>query len=139
MHLLLYRSVELLTSVAVCLLCISACNTWSQMMALRALQGFFESNVSPGFLLITGAYYRTSEHAHRSLFWQSSNGFFNIVCNLALYGIARYVTGRGGIEAWRCISLFLGSLTLAGAVACWFILGSPQEVHWLNEEEKKMA
>ncbi|KAI4597701.1 hypothetical protein KJ359_003976 [Pestalotiopsis sp. 9143b] len=124
---------------SVCLLCISACNTWSQMMALRALQGFFESNVSPGFLLITGAYYRTSEHAHRSLFWQSSQGFFNIFCNLALYGIARYVTGRGGIEAWRCISLFLGSLTLAGAIACWFILGSPQEVHWLNEEEKKMA
>lgn len=28
-------------------------------MALRALQGFFECNISPGFLLITGAWYRT--------------------------------------------------------------------------------
>lgn len=109
------------------------------MMALRALQGFFESNVSPGFLLITGAYYRTSEHAHRSLIWQSSQGVFSIACNLMLYGIARYVTGRGGIAAWRCISLFLGALTLVGAIWSYFILGAPQEVRWLTEEEKKMA
>ncbi|VUC36597.1 unnamed protein product [Clonostachys rosea] len=124
---------------SVCLLCISACNSWSQLMALRALQGFFECNISPGFLLITGTWYRTKEHANRSLFWQSSQGFFTIVCNLMLYGIARYVTDKGSISAWRTISLFLGSLTLVGAVFCYFILGSPQEVRWLNEEERKMA
>ncbi|CAH0039103.1 unnamed protein product [Clonostachys rhizophaga] len=124
---------------SICLLCISACNSWSQLMALRALQGFFECNISPGFLLITGTWYRTKEHANRSLFWQSSQGFFTIVCNLMLYGIARYVTDKGSISAWRTISLFLGSLTLAGAVFCYFILGSPQEVRWLSEEEKQMA
>ncbi|CAG9990539.1 unnamed protein product [Clonostachys byssicola] len=124
---------------SICLLCISACNSWSQLMALRALQGFFECNISPGFLLITGTWYRTKEHANRSLFWQSSQGFFTIVCNLMLYGIARYVTDNGSISAWRTISLFLGSLTLAGAIFCYFILGSPQEVRWLSEEEKKMA
>ncbi|CAG9942474.1 unnamed protein product [Clonostachys rosea f. rosea IK726] len=124
---------------SICLLCISACNSWSQLMALRALQGFFECNISPGFLLITGTWYRTKEHANRSLFWQSSQGFFTIVCNLMLYGIARYVTDKGSISAWRTISLFLGSLTLAGAIFCYFILGSPQEVRWLSEEEKKMA
>ncbi|KAH8885264.1 MFS general substrate transporter [Thozetella sp. PMI_491] len=124
---------------SICLLCISACNSWSQLMALRALQGFFECNISPGFLLITGAWYRTKEHANRSLFWQSSQGFFTIVCNLMLYGIAKHVTEVGGISAWRCISLFLGSLTLVGAIFCYFILGSPHEVKWLSEEEKKMA
>jgi MFS transporter, ACS family, allantoate permease len=125
--------------VAICLLCISACNTWSQLMALRALQGFFECNISPGFLLITGQWYRTKEHANRSLFWQSSQGFFTIVCNMMLYGIARHVTNVGGISAWRTISLFLGSLTLAGAIWCYFVLGSIQEVRWLSPEEKKMA
>lgn len=108
-------------------------------MALRALQGFFECNISPGFLLITGAWYRTDEHANRSLFWQSSQGFFTIVCNLMLYGIARYATAQGHIAAWRTISLFLGGLTLAGTVFCYFILGTPQEVRWLSEKEKKMA
>ncbi|RTE80907.1 hypothetical protein BHE90_004598 [Fusarium euwallaceae] len=124
---------------SICLLCISACHNWSQLMALRALQGFFECNISPGFLLITGAWYRTDEHANRSLFWQSSQGFFTIVCNLMLYGIARYATDQGSIAAWRTISLFLGGLTLAGTVFCYFILGTPQEVRWLSEKEKKMA
>lgn len=108
-------------------------------MALRALQGFFECNISPGFLLITGAWYRTNEHANRSLFWQSSQGFFSIVCNLILYGIARHVAAYGGIEPWRCISLFLGSLTLVGTGFSWYVLGTPNEVSWLSEEEKRMA
>ncbi|GKZ76368.1 hypothetical protein AnigIFM56816_006628 [Aspergillus niger] len=116
-----------------------AVQNWSQLMALRALQGFFESNISPGFLLITGLWYRTEEHANRSLFWQSSEGFFSIVCNLILYAIARHVEAHGGIAAWRCISLFLGSLTLAGAVAAFFLLGCPHEVRWLNDDEKRMA
>ncbi|KAF5511954.1 putative transporter [Colletotrichum aenigma] len=89
--------------IAICLLCISACNNWAQLMALRALQGFFECNISPGFLLITGAWYRTSEHAQRSLFWQSSQGFFTITCNLIL--IARVSQNQIGEEtankAWN--------------------------------------
>ncbi|KAJ5570336.1 MFS general substrate transporter [Penicillium hispanicum] len=128
-----------MTCWGVCLICTSAVQNWSQFMALRALQGFFESNISPGFLLLTGTWYRTNEHADRSLFWQSSEGFFSIVCNLILYGIARHVEASGGIAAWRCISLFLGSLTLAGAVASYFILGTPHEVRWLNTDEKRMA
>lgn len=108
-------------------------------MALRALQGFFECNISPGFLLITGQWYRTEEHANRSLFWQSSQGIFSIVVNLILYGIARHATGKSGIEIWRIVSLFLGGLTLVGAIFCFFILGSPSEVRWLSAEEKKMA
>ncbi|KAL3471655.1 MFS general substrate transporter [Aspergillus californicus] len=128
-----------MTGWSICLLCISACSNWSQLMALRALQGFFECNITPGFLLITGAWYRTEEHANRSLFWQSSQGFFSIICNLILYGIARHVNKVGGIDPWRCISLFLGGLTLLGAVFGWFILGTPNEVKWLSDEERRMA
>jgi ACS family allantoate permease-like MFS transporter len=123
-----------------CLLCISACHNFTQLMVLRGLQGFFECNITPGFVLITGAWYRKSEHANRSLFWQSSQGFFSIICNLILYGIARHVVGQANsISAWRCISLFLGSLTMVGTVICFFILGTPDEVRWLNADEKLMA
>jgi MFS transporter, ACS family, allantoate permease len=108
-------------------------------MALRALQGFFECNITPGFLLITGSWYRTEEHAARSLFWQSSQGFFYVVSNLMLYGVAREVAKSNAIAPWRVISLFLGALTLVGGAFCYLLLGSPREVRWLNEEEKKMA
>jgi hypothetical protein len=56
-----------------------------------------------------------------------------------IYGIARHVTKVGGIDPWRWISLFLGGLTLLGAVLAWFILGSPHEVELLNEEKRRMA
>lgn len=56
-----------------------------------------------------------------------------------LYGIARHIDKVGGLAAWRCISLFLGSLTLAGAVFAFFILDSPHDAMWLTPEEKKIA
>ncbi|KAL4872625.1 major facilitator superfamily domain-containing protein [Aspergillus spectabilis] len=93
---------------SICLFCISACNNWSHLMALRE-------------------WYRTDEHANRSLSWQPSQGFFSIVCNLMLYSIARHVTKVGGIDPWRCISRFLGGLTLLGA-----------EVKWLNEDSARV-
>lgn len=89
--------------------------------------------------MITGSFYRTSEHASRSLLWQVSQGFFTIVCNLMLYGIARYVSNHGGIAPWRTVSIFLGGLTLVGSLFSWYILGAPTQVRWLNKEEKKMA
>lgn len=30
-------------------------------------------------------------------------------------------------------------MTVAAAVACFFLLGTPKEVRWLSLEEKKMA
>lgn len=35
--------------------------------------------------------------------------------------------------------MFLGGLTIACGVLVWFILGTPREVRWLNEDEKKAA
>ncbi|KAH8658487.1 major facilitator superfamily domain-containing protein [Xylariales sp. PMI_506] len=124
---------------AICLICTSAVTNWSQLMALRALQGFFECTISPGFLLIIGSWYRTEEQASRALFWQAANAFFLIVCDLSMYGIAGYVEKHGGIQPWRTISLFLGSLTVLLAVAAIFLLGTPKEVRWLSKREKRMA
>ena len=52
---------------------IAAAQNWTQLMAIRALQGFFECTISPGFILIIGTWYRTEEHAARALIWQSAN------------------------------------------------------------------
>lgn len=108
-------------------------------MVLRALQGFFECTISPGFLFITGMWYRTEEHASRALIWQASEYILSVCTQLMVYGIAKHAEAHGSLPAWRAISLFLGMLTMAGSVACFFILGTPNEVHWLSKEEKRMA
>lgn len=108
-------------------------------MALRALQGFFECTISPGFLYLTGMWYRTEEHASRALIWQASEYILTICTQLMMYGIAKHTEAHSGLAAWRAISLFLGAATMVGAVACFFILGTPGEVRWLSKEEKRMA
>lgn len=108
-------------------------------MAIRALQGFFECTISPGFLLVVGNWYRTEEHAARALFWQSANAGFGIISSLVNYGIGSHAQKHGGLEPWRAISLFLGSCTLVAAFICFAMLGSPREVIWMTKEEKRMA
>ena len=108
-------------------------------MVLRTLQGFFECTISPGFILVIGTWYRTEEHSSRSLFFQSANAGFGVIADLVMYGIGTHAEKYGGLAAWRCISLFLGASTIVAALVCFLLLGSPKEVRWMNQDEKRMA
>lgn len=119
--------------------CIGAAQNWSHLMALRALQGFFECTISPGFVLVIGSWYRTEEHSSRALFFQSANAGFGIIGNLSMYGIGSHAEEYGGLAAWRCISLFLGACTVVLSLICFGLLGSPKEVFWLSSEERMIA
>ncbi|KAE8454107.1 hypothetical protein EG329_005030 [Mollisiaceae sp. DMI_Dod_QoI] len=123
----------------ICVVSISAAQNWAQLMAIRALQGFFECTISPGFVLIVGTWYRTEEHSSRVLFWQSANAGFGVISDLINYGVGAHAQKHDGLEPWRAITLFLGSLTLVASIVCFLLLGSPKEVRWMNEEEKRMA
>ncbi|KAK5133332.1 hypothetical protein LTR08_007857 [Meristemomyces frigidus] len=123
----------------ICVISLAAAQNWSHLMAIRGLQGFFECTISPGFILIVGTWYRTEEHAARALFWQSANAGFGIIASLVMYGIGSHAEKFGGLAAWRCISLFLGSCTIVLALVCFALLGSPKEITWLTKEEKRMA
>nr|OQO27689.1 hypothetical protein B0A51_04455 [Rachicladosporium sp. CCFEE 5018] len=125
--------------LGVCVFSIAAAQDWADLMAIRALQCFFECTISPGFVLVAGTWYRTEEHSARALFWQSANAGFGIIANLVTYGIGSYAQKNDGIAPWRGISMVLGSCTVVLALICFALLGSPKEVIWLNKEEKWMA
>lgn len=118
---------------------IAGAQNWSHLMALRGLQGFFECTISPGFVLVVGTWYRREEHPNRALWWQSANAGFGIISSLVCYGIGYHAEKHGGLAPWRCISLFLGSCTIVLSILCFFLLGSPKEVAWMNKAEKRMA
>ncbi|KAH7419590.1 major facilitator superfamily domain-containing protein [Cadophora sp. MPI-SDFR-AT-0126] len=123
----------------ICVISIAAAQNWTHLMVLRTLQGFFECTISPGFILVIGTWYRTEEHSSRSLFFQSANAGFGVIADLVMYGIGTHAEKYGGIAAWRCISLFLGASTIVAALVCFLLLGSPKEVRWMNQDEKRMA
>lgn len=119
--------------------CIAAAQNWSQAMALRALQGALECSISPAFLLITAQFWKTEEHSFRALIWGTSNAGMTIITSLGMYGIGKRAQEAGGLAAWRCISLFLGPLTIVLGLLAFFFLGTPREIYWLTKEEKRMV
>lgn len=120
-------------------LCIGFAQNFKQLIALRALQGFFECCISPGFLLIIGSWYTRGEQLSRILVFQSSQAAVIIITNLILYGIGMLQYTGKVTESWKYMSYFLGSLTIIAGLLCMYFLGTPSEVPWLTKEEKRMA
>ncbi|SJL08084.1 uncharacterized protein ARMOST_11446 [Armillaria ostoyae] len=112
-------------------LCIGFAQNFKQLIALRALQGFFECCISPRFLLIIGGWYTRGEQSSRSL---SAQPAVTVITDLILYGIGTvHYTGKV-TESWQYMPYSLGSLTIVAGLLCMYL-----EVPWLTNEEKRMA
>lgn len=124
----------------VIVLCIAFTQNFTQLVALRSLQGLFECTISPAFLLITASFYVTREHTMRSIIWGTSNSGMDILTQLVMYGIGKAAKSHpGGWGPWRYISVFLGAWTIVMSVFSLLVLGTPNEVRWLSKEEKRIA
>ncbi|PBK84110.1 MFS general substrate transporter [Armillaria gallica] len=120
-------------------LCIGFAKDFKHLIALRALQGFFESCINPGFILIIGSWYTRQERSSRILIIQSASSGFGVLALLALYGIGTLGSDGKDIQTWRYMSYLLGPMTIAIGVLCLYGLGTPSDVPWLSIEEKRMA
>ncbi|KAL1758284.1 major facilitator superfamily domain-containing protein [Schizophyllum commune] len=121
----------------VIVLCTGFATNWATLMILRALQGAAECTISPSFMLIIGAFYRRRELP--SVIWGTANSGLGIIVSLCMYGIGKHAREHGGLAPWKGISFFLGALTITLSIFCFFLLGTPREVSWLSEEEKRMV
>ena len=130
----------LLTSAGVVVLCTGFAENWATLMALRAMQGALECTISPTFLFITGTWYTSREHTMRSIIWGTANAGMNIISGLINYGIGFHAQRHpGGLAPWKGISYFLGTLTIIDSILVYIFLGTPREVRWLTEDQKRAA
>ncbi|PBK61772.1 MFS general substrate transporter [Armillaria solidipes] len=120
-------------------LCVGFAQNFKQLLALRALQGSLECCITPGFILIIGSWYTRQEQSSRSLMFQSALFGVNLISDLVLYGIGTSEYSGKVTQAWRYMSYFLGSLTIAVGLLCLYFIGTPSEVPWLTKDEKRMA
>ncbi|RAL62620.1 hypothetical protein DID88_004467 [Monilinia fructigena] len=93
---------------AIVLGCHGAANNLSGCVFLRVLLGITESTVSPGFSLLTGIWYKPSEHAWRHGIWFLGNGIANTFGGLLAYGIAQI---EGNLQPWRWLFIIFGFKT----------------------------
>ncbi|TGO21196.1 hypothetical protein BPAE_0234g00080 [Botrytis paeoniae] len=122
---------------AIVLGCHGAANNFVGLCVLRVLLGITESTVSPGFSLLTGIWYKPSEHAWRHGIWFLGNGIANTFGGLLAYGIA-HIGGRLG--SWRWLFIIFGLITIAWGVLLYLTLpDAPLTARFLTQREREIA
>ncbi|KDE05482.1 hypothetical protein MVLG_04171 [Microbotryum lychnidis-dioicae p1A1 Lamole] len=96
----------------VCILTVVV-KSYEGLVAQRVVLGALESSVSPGFVLITGQWYRKSEQATRLGIWYSATGIFNVFSGVINYGLGS--AGGGSLAPWKYMYLFAGAWTILWA------------------------
>jgi MFS family permease len=106
-------------------------------MVLRFLLGAFESIISPGFSLLTGLWYKPSEHALRHGLWFSGNGFATI-----FGGVLGHAIGKidDKLASWRWLFIIFGLITFVWSLVLMiFLPDSALKARWLTSHEREIA
>ena len=122
---------------AIVLACHGAVSNFASLMALRFLLGALESVISPGFSLITGLWYKPSEHAWRHGIWFAGNGTASIIGGLLGYAIG-YIDGK--LASWRWLFIIFGLATFTWSIVMvYFLPDSALKARWLIPHEREIA
>lgn len=128
---------------------------WKQLVAVRAILGFFESGFFPGCVFLISTWYTRWETQKVSdlifltlvrllnnllqrlasfyLLSMAISGFSNIIC----YGFS-LVKPAGQLNTWRWIFFLFGIITIAlGALGLVLIVDFPDKARFLNEDERR--
>ncbi|KAF5723103.1 vitamin H transporter [Fusarium mundagurra] len=123
---------------AVILGCHAAGENFAALCSLRVLLGAFEATISPGFTLITGLWYKPSEHARRHSLWFVGNAVGSLIGSLIAYGCT-FITG-GPLAPWRWLFIVLGIVTAGWAVVLYIWLpDTPAKARFLNPAQRVWA
>lgn len=83
---------------AIVLACHGATSNFASLVTVRVLLGALESTISPGLSLVTGLWYKRSEHASRHGIWFAGNSISSIFGGLLTYGIGHI---SNSVDPWR--------------------------------------
>ncbi|CAI7641218.1 unnamed protein product [Penicillium discolor] len=110
-----------------------ATSNFAGLISLRVLLGVFESTIGPGLSLLTGLWYKRSEHASRHGIWFAGNSVSSIFGGLLTYGIGHI---SNSVEPWRWIFIIFGIVTFTYGIVFYFYLpDSPHNARFLSKEE----
>ncbi|KDN47008.1 MFS general substrate transporter [Tilletiaria anomala UBC 951] len=116
----------------------AAAFNYAGLVVCRLFLGIFEAAVTPGFIMITGRFYRRNEQVSRTAIWFSCNGWAQILGGLVAYGVL--MQPSGSLPVWREMFIILGGVTiLLGIVVLAFFPSSPETFKLLSHREKLIA
>jgi MFS family permease len=112
---------------------------WRPPYSAVLFLGVTEAAVAPGFSLITGMFYKTSEQPSRMALWFFGNAVANIVSGLIAYGIGKIASN---IASWKLLFIILRCVTAAYRILLVFVLpdsDSPSKAWFLKPHERKIV
>ncbi|KAI4151856.1 MAG: hypothetical protein LQ340_003254 [Diploschistes diacapsis] len=115
----------------------AACKNFAQLAVLRALSGAAEACSDPGFMLITGMWFKRREQPLRMGFWYSANGLGIAGGGLLGYGIGHI---KGALPSWKYEFLIVGAICcIWGIIMFIFLPDSPVTAPILSAEHRRVA
>ena len=133
-------------------MCLSRCNTATQIYVVRFLVGLAESAFYPGMQYVIGSWYRKDELAKRSCIFHTSSALGTMFSGYLMAAVY-HLGGKGGYKGWQWYEswssgfrynanhdrLFIvdGIISLPIAIAGFFILPDVPEITkvWYLSEE----
>ncbi|KAK0479698.1 major facilitator superfamily domain-containing protein [Armillaria novae-zelandiae] len=123
-----------------CVLTMVWCTNFRTAMVNRFFLGMFEAFVSPCLTLMTGWWYTRHELPLRQFIWYSGLGWGGVIGSYVSTGISAISDNHTGPEKWQYIFYILGSVTMAWAIAVFFLLpDSPASAHFFSPEYRVLA
>ncbi|KIN02579.1 hypothetical protein OIDMADRAFT_102700 [Oidiodendron maius Zn] len=108
-------------------MCLSRCNTASQVYALRFLVGLAESAFYPGMQYVIGSWYRKDELAKRSCIFHTSSAIGTMFSGYLMAAVY-HLEGKGGFRGWQWLFIIDGVISLPIAIAGFFMLPDVPEI-----------
>ncbi|WVQ66271.1 uncharacterized protein L199_004450 [Kwoniella botswanensis] len=109
-----------------------------QILANRAILGFFEASFNPCLVTIMVQWYLSSEQAVISAVWHSFTSLSTCLQSVMGYGFyhVRH-DNSGGLKSWQYLLLTAACISAVSTIAVFFFLpDSPTRARWADEELK---
>ncbi|KAI5777933.1 major facilitator superfamily domain-containing protein [Geopyxis carbonaria] len=118
----------------------SACQSFGGLLACRFVLGFIEAAYFPGCLFYLSTWYTRRELGFRTAILYSGSLISGAFSGLITAGITSGMDGVRGLRAWRWLFIIEGAVTIAVALAAFWVLPDfPKTTAWLSDAERELA
>lgn len=114
--------------------------SYGELVTVRFLLGFVEAAYFPGCLFFLSSWYTRKELGFRTAIMFSGSLLSGAFSGLISAGITHGLDGARGLRAWRWLFIIEGAITVAVALAAFWVLPNfPTTTGWLTEKERELA
>ncbi|KAL4900087.1 hypothetical protein BDW74DRAFT_183043 [Aspergillus multicolor] len=120
----------------------AACKTYSQLCAVRFLQGLIEASTYCGTIYCIGSWYKPREIAKRTAIFTASGQAGSMFAGAMMTAIHSGMDGYAGLAGWQWVFIIDGIITCPIAIVGFlYFPDTPEQTKapWISASEKTLA